>query len=42
MFNLTMSITTLNIIYINMSKRSTYVPALTLNHHSANKDTTII
>jgi hypothetical protein len=25
-----------------MSKRSTYVPALTLNHHSANKDTTII
>lgn len=25
-----------------MSKRSTYIPALTLNHCSANKDTTII
>ena len=42
MFNLTISITTLNIIYINTSKISTYIPALTLNHHSVNKDTTII
>lgn len=25
-----------------MSKRSTYILTLTLNHHSANKDTTII
>ena len=42
MFNLTISITTLNIIYINISRNIIFIPALILNHYSESKDTTII